>query len=133
MTDHQPNSQLTLYRGWPTKGQHVWSPFVIKLEARLRFARVSYNTAGGSPTTAPKGKIPYVEIPARAEGDVTTKMGDSTLVIKHLVETGVLPDLNGRLLAEDRARDLSMRALLEDRLYFMHVSCLGLACTSTLS
>jgi hypothetical protein len=39
------------------------------------------------------------------------------------VEGGVLPDLNGRLSAEDRARDLATRALLEEKLCFYHVCC----------
>lgn len=138
---------LTLYRGWPDQGKHVWSPFVVKLEARLRFAGVPYTTAAGSPRTAPKGKIPYVEYveyqpqqqlqqlqlqlqqpqqPQKPPGGTTApdavQMGDSGLIAKHFVEEGVLPDLNGGLSPEDKARDLATRALLEDKLYFYHVS-----------
>lgn len=122
---------LTLYRGWPTPGKYVWSPFVIKLEARLRFAGVPYTAAAGSPMTAPRGKIPYVESrgpplgapwSVREEsGEAVASLGDSGVIIKALIEQGVLPDLNARLSASERAHDLALRALLEDKLYFYHV------------
>lgn len=116
---------LTLYRGWPSPGQYVWSPFVTKLEARLRFAGIAYSTQAGSPRTAPKGKIPYVEFPAPkgAADSPIQQMGDSTLITSHFVEMGLVPDLNGPLPLEDKARDLATRALLEDKLYFFNVSC----------
>lgn len=122
MTDK--STFLTLYRGWPSQGQYVWSPFVTKLEARLRFAGVAYSTAAGSPRTAPKGNIPYVEFPApkgAADGPVH-QMGDSSLITSHFVGMGLVPDLNGPLSMEDKARDLATRALLEDKLYFFNVS-----------
>lgn len=113
---------LKVYRGWAGQGAHVWSPFVVKLEARLRFANVPYTTGAGSPRAAPKGKIPYVEFqPSHSEEVV--QMGDSTLIAKHFIEEGALPDLNGKLSPEDRARDLATRALLEEKLCFYHVSC----------
>lgn len=111
---------LKLYRGWPDRGEYVWSPFVVKLEARLRFAGVAYSREAGSPKTAPKGKIPYVEFPG-PEGAGPIRMGDSALITKHFVEQGVLPDLNGSLSMEDKTRDLATRALLEDRLFFFQV------------
>lgn len=111
---------LTVHRGWKDTGKHVWSPFVIKLEARLRFGGLAYRTAGGSPKTAPRGKIPYVEFsPSPQQGDA---LGDSGLIIRALTERGLLPDLNARLGGEERARDLAVRAMLEDRLCFYHVS-----------
>ncbi len=51
---------LVIHRGWPEQGVYVVSPFVIKLEARLRFAGLPYKTEAGSSFRAPKGKIPYV-------------------------------------------------------------------------
>jgi hypothetical protein len=113
-TKSEDKAPLVLYRGWLDPGKHVWSPFVIKLEARLRFAGVSYITECGSARTAPKGKIPYLEC---SEGT----FGDSTLIIKQLVELGKLPDLNARLSPAARATDLALHALLEDKLYFYHV------------
>lgn len=137
-TKHGP--ELTLYRGWLEPGRYVWSPFVIKLEARLRFAGVRYDTKAGSAREAPRGKIPYVEIRQRGsdsatsagtvttaavEGDgpsSSTTLADSTLIIKHLVERGILPDINAQASSPTvRAQDLAIRALLEDKLYFYHV------------
>lgn len=116
-----PVTDLKVYRGLADKTRYVWSPFVIKLEARLRFAGVPYAAGGGSPKTAPRGKIPYIEYqPSNGHGRV--QMGDSSLIAKHFVEEGVLPDLNGKLSPEDRARDLATRALLEEKLCFYHVS-----------
>ena len=123
--------QLTVFRGWDAPGRHVWSPFVVKLEARLRFAGVKYAPAAGSPTTAPRGKIPYVELRApppdarwavrEQDGEQVASLGDSRVVIESLAAAGSLPDVNARLSPEERAFDLALRTLLEDRLYFCHV------------
>jgi hypothetical protein len=125
-SDKQPG--ITIFRGWKDFGKHVWSPFVIKLEARLRFSGVQYKVSVGSPKTAPKGKIPYVDctnVPAASglgnEGKV--QLSDSTLIINTLSEWGVAPDINAELSKADRAKDMALRALLEDKLYFYHVSC----------
>lgn len=144
-TESKNGPRLTIYRGWLDAGQYVWSPFVIKLEARLRFAGVPYETKAGSAREAPKGKIPYVEIlqpgsdavtstgtvtTTAVEGDASspfssTTLGDSSLIIKHLVERGILPDINARASSPTvRAQDLAVRALLEDKLYFYHVRTL---------
>ena len=55
-------------------------------------------------------------------------LGDSTSIIKRLIEKDVLPDLNERLEAAERALDLSLRALLEEKLYFYGVSPIFLTC-----
>ena len=116
----EDQAKLIVYRGWLDRGKHVWSPFVIKLEARLRFAGVSYITEAGSTRTAPKGKIPYVE--CRGLGDSpSTSLGDSTLIIKHLIEWNILPNINSKIPSTARAQDLALRALLEEKLYFYHV------------
>lgn len=118
MKEGQP--QLTLYRGWLDPGKHVWSPFVTKLETRLRFAGLSYNTESGSVQKAPKGKIPYVEI-LRLDDGQPEQIGDSTLIIKDLVRRGVIPNINANLPEAVGAQDLAIRALLEEKLYFYHV------------
>lgn len=102
---------ITVFRGGPATNIYTWSPFVTKLEARLRFANVSYKLGVGGPQSAPKGKIPYIQV-----GDKTT--GDSTMIIKDLTAAGTLPDLNAKLSRADRAQDLALRALLEEKLYF---------------
>lgn len=106
------DKKITVFRGSAPSNSYVWSPFVTKLEARLRFANIPYALGAGTPRTAPRGKIPYVE----HEGQL---IGDSTLIIKHLLAHGVIPtgDADG-LTPGDRARDLAVRALLEDKLYF---------------
>ncbi|KXJ94932.1 hypothetical protein Micbo1qcDRAFT_200396 [Microdochium bolleyi] len=121
----QPQTQphLSLFRGWDDRGKHVWSPFVIKLEARLRFSGLKYDTAVGSPRTAPRGKIPYLEVTeAHHDGGIieTRQFSDSALIIQELVGAGSLPALNDRLGASQRQHDLALRAMLEDKLYFYH-------------
>jgi hypothetical protein len=132
-TEQSPN--ITLFRGWLDPGKHVWSPFVVKVEARLRFAGVRYVTDAGSPLHAPKGKIPYLEcrgqVPLDAvaasniahdgSGDPVVSLADSALIIRTLTQSGVLPDLNANLSAKDKALDFGLRTMLEDKLYFYHV------------
>ncbi|KAI1765478.1 hypothetical protein GGR53DRAFT_261512 [Hypoxylon sp. FL1150] len=114
-TSKQPD--ITVSRGWKETGKHVWSPYVIKLEARLRFAGVRYTTDVGSLKTAPKGKIPYIEVrdPSFAS---PLLLSDSSLIIRNLTEQGTLPDLNCRLGPAEQSHDMALRALLEDKLYF---------------
>ncbi|EAW12281.1 glutathione S-transferase family protein [Aspergillus clavatus NRRL 1] len=111
---------LTLYRGWLSPGQYVWSPFVIKLEARLRFAGLAYESKAGSTRSGPKGKIPYIEI-AAADAHAPTALSDSTLIIKELVARGMLPDLNAGLAPAQQAHDLALRALMEEKLCLYHM------------
>ncbi|KAI0102235.1 hypothetical protein GGR51DRAFT_292269 [Nemania sp. FL0031] len=109
---------LTVFRGFKEPGNFVWSPYVTKLEARLRFGGVPYKVEAGSPRSAPKGKIPYVQI-SNDYGE-TEVLADSSLIIKAFCEKGQLSDLNARLSKADRAHDLALRALLEDKLSFYH-------------
>ncbi|XXG99270.1 hypothetical protein Hte_005607 [Hypoxylon texense] len=116
-TSKQP--AITVFRGWKETGKYVWSPYVIKLEARLRFAGVQYTTDVGGPKAAPKGKIPYIEFrdPSSAS---PLLLCDSSLIIKDLIERGTLSDLNGRLGPAERSHDMGLRAILEDKLSFYH-------------
>ncbi|KAI0391736.1 hypothetical protein F5Y17DRAFT_439148 [Xylariaceae sp. FL0594] len=128
-----PARKITVFRGWKDTTKFVWSPYVTKLEARLRFGGVAYTAEAGSPRSAPKGKIPYVEIspplrreseerelevPITAEVAGTQVLADSTLITKALCDAGVLPDLNVRLSKAERVHDLALRALLEDKMSF---------------
>lgn len=106
---------ITVCRGSPPTNSYVWSPFVIKLEARLRFDGIPYRLGGGSPPSAPKGKIPYVKMHSAG---ATETMGDSTLIIRALVDNGILGDANASLTPAQRAHDLAVRAMMEDRAYF---------------
>jgi len=117
----RPHSQshITLYRGWKDTGKYVWSPFVTKVELRFRLAGVKYSTEAGSPLKAPRGKIPYIEF-SDTDTRTSATLSDSTLIISDLVQGGQLEDLNARLSPEQKAYDLALRALLEDKLYFYH-------------
>ncbi|KAJ5221957.1 uncharacterized protein N7469_010844 [Penicillium citrinum] len=87
-------SNITIFRGFPEKGCYTWSPFVTKLEARLRFGGISYNVESGSPMKVPRGKVPYITFDD--DGQLQS-LADSDLI----------------------AQDLSIKALLENRLYFL--------------
>lgn len=118
-------TEITLFRGWAEPGCYVGSPFVTKLEFRLRFAGVPYNVDAGSPFKAPKGKIPYVRI--CLDEETPELLGDSTLIIKRLLDLNQLEDINAAMPPEKGALDLALRALVEDRLYFYTVSGHGFA------
>lgn len=116
----QSQEKIVLYRGWKETGKYVWSPFVTKIELRLRLAGLPYQADVGSPREAPRGKIPYVEVKDTASNE-SHSLSDSTLVIKGLVENGLIDDINADLSPPERAEDLALRAMLEDKLYFYHV------------
>jgi hypothetical protein len=101
-------------------GQYTWSPFVTKLEFRLRLSNLPYQHGTGSPFSAPKGKIPYVELPPTSPGAPSESLGDTTLITRELIARGMLLNLNirARLGASEIAHDLAIRAMLEDKLFF---------------
>lgn len=122
-----PSQQLTLFRGWPDRTTYVWSPFVTKVEFRFRHAGLRYTAEAGSPRSAPKGKIPYVDLSAlntsaEKQDGSSHMLGDSTLIIDKLVQGGQLPDLHESLNERDLALDTALQALLEDKLYFYNAS-----------
>ncbi|KAF4217020.1 hypothetical protein CNMCM8980_003988 [Aspergillus fumigatiaffinis] len=105
---------ITVYRGFPETGCYIWSPFVTKLETRLRFANIRYRTEQGSIPKAPRGKVPYVSIEDGEQPPQT--LSDSTLITKALIEKGYTGDLNQHLSPTERLHDLALKALLEDKL-----------------
>lgn len=115
-------ASLIVYRGFPGSGIYVWSPFVTKLEAHLRFAGLSYRTEVGSKFQAPRGKLPYISISKDDSAPIT--LSDSTLITAKLVDDGLLEDLNSKLSPANKAHDLAIRALLEDKMYFYQVRAL---------
>ncbi|KGO41748.1 Uncharacterized protein PEX1_086600 [Penicillium expansum] len=106
---------ITVFRGFPEKGCYTWSPFVTKLEARLRFGNISYNVDMGSPPKGPRGKVPYITLERDGQSQ---SLSDSTLIAKSFIESGHLEDLNRRLSPVEKAQDLSLKALFEDKLCF---------------
>lgn len=115
---------IVLYRGFPVSNSYVWSPFVTKLEARLRFAELRFRIDQGSMSKSPRGKIPYIEI-TQTNQDQPTVLSDTSLIIQRLVDDDVCPDLNEPLSPIARAQDAAIRALLEDKLAFYQVSADG--------
>ena len=112
---------VTLFRGFNGKGFYVWSPFVNKLEASFRFAGLQYATGCGSPTTAPRGKIPYIQVATLESSTKPRLIGDSALIVSEFIEQGILENLNTKLSPAEQAIDLAIQALLEDKLYFYMV------------
>ena len=112
---------ITVYRGPGRPGSYTWSAFVTKLETRLRFAHIKYDTQTGSLSESPKGKIPYIRIESESETGLPPIMSDSTLIIQNLVGAGLAQDLNAELTPAKKAIDLAIRALLEDKIYYMTV------------
>lgn len=121
------SQRITVFAGRHESGCYNWSPFVNKLQARLRFASVAYDITASSLSQAPKGKIPYIGLSSdtsRGDSKPTeppTLLGDTDLITKHLMEIGDLPNLNEVLAPVELAQDLALRALLEDKIYFMQV------------
>jgi len=114
---------------------YVWSPFVTKLEARLRFADLAYKTDQGAPPKGPRGKMPYLVINKNSDAAPET-ISDTSLISQKLVNDGLVKNLNGELTAAEKAQDLAIRALLEDKLYFYQVrelSSLLLPCLTFVS
>ena len=116
----QTQPEITLYRGFPIEQGYVWSPFVNKLEARLRFAGISYKLDVGSPMKAPRGKIPYLGV-SKPNYPLKT-LSDTSIISAWLTEEGLAEDLNAEMAPAEKARDLAFRALLEDKLYYYMVS-----------
>lgn len=112
---------LVVYRGFPERGAYVWSPFVTKLEARLRFARVSYQIETGSTQKAPRGKIPYISVSHADAAVEPVVLADSQLISDTLTDEGVLPKLNEALSPAEKALDAGVKALVEDKLCFYNV------------
>ncbi len=104
-------SELVLYGtrpGWETPD---FSPFVIKLETWLRLAGVAYERQRGLPPQAPRGKVPYVLVDGQ-------KLGDSQMIIEHLVQTrGVT--LDEGMTPMERATARAVRRMLEEGTYFV--------------
>ena len=140
----RPQPHIVLYRGEEVINRHAWSPFVVKLETRLRMSGLAYKTDFGSFQEAPKGKVPYVRVwwdeksssgneksqdeSKDMDKNAADMIPDSTIIIKRFVGEGLLEDLNANLGPADQAYDLALRALLEDKFYFLQVCCIVTNC-----
>lgn len=114
--DLKTEQRIAIYRGADLPNQYTWSPFVSKLEFRCRLSGLKYIPDIGFPPSGPKGKIPYAEL--ALPGQPSVWLSDSTLIAKDFVRKGLLTDLNSGLSSFDKAHDLAIRALMEDKLAF---------------
>lgn len=135
MSTTTPVLPLVVYTGATSSSLYSWSPFDTKLEARLRFSHRPYSVHQGSPATSPRGKIPYARIgddggrktqnASKDDGEdgreSSMTLGDSTLITRKLIALGELEDLNARLSPVQKAQDLTIRALIEEKIYFIGV------------
>lgn len=114
--DSKTAQRIVIYRGADLPSQYTWSPFVSKLELRCRLSDLKYICEIGFPPSGPKGKIPYAEV--TLPGQSSMWLSDSTLIVKDFVRKGLLRELNAHLNVLDKAHDLAIRALMEDKLAF---------------
>ncbi|KAK0732567.1 hypothetical protein B0T21DRAFT_412741 [Apiosordaria backusii] len=118
----QPPPQLTLYSfdcpdpKTPHQKRNSLSPFVSKLQFRLRHAGISYVDAAGSKPAAPRGKIPYVKF--AEDGKV---VGDTGFIVRELAQRGLLISPNDSLEKGSktvRGEDYSLKIMVEGHLYW---------------
>lgn len=101
---------ITLYGFGPAFDLPDPSPFVMKSEVQLQMAGLAYVKQRGSPPSAPKGKIPFIE-------DKGVRVADSTFIRAH-IERKYGIDLDRGLTPDLRARGWAIERMLEDHLYF---------------
>ncbi|XP_077982058.1 failed axon connections homolog [Glandiceps talaboti] len=88
------------------------SPFQLKLETYLRFAKIPYKTIHGS-KMSPKGKTPWIEF----NGET---MGDSSFIIEFLNKKFQV-DLSQHLSPQERAIARAFQKMAEENLYWTTV------------
>src|SRR5687767_760457 len=104
---------ILLYQPPGAWGLPSVSPFCLKLETWLRMAELPFEVGSPSPTGAPKGKFPYVEV----NGET---IADSHHIIERLTrDRGVT--LDEGLSPADAARGWALRRMLEEGTYFILV------------
>jgi len=101
---------LTFYGFGSAFGLPDPSPFVMKSEVQLKMAGVPYRFERAAPTSAPKGKIPFIQTGAH-------RVGDSTFIRAHIEKVHGF-DFDAHLNGEQRAQAWAIERMLEDHLYF---------------
>ncbi len=102
---------MKLYQPKRAFGLPCPSAFCVKLEMYLRMAEIPYERAEGDPRSAPKGKVPWIEV-----DDFV--LGDSAFIIDYLKQQHGDP-LDGQLTPRQQAEGHAIRRMLEDNLYFI--------------
>ena len=105
---------LTLFGFGPAFGLPDPSPFVMKTEIHLKTAGVPYRFERASPQSAPKGKMPYIQVGAH-------RLGDSSFIRAH-IEKHHNFDFDAGLCTAERAQAWAIERMLEDHLYFAIVN-----------
>ena len=90
------------------------SPFVIKIDAYLRFSGIEYESDHHSKNLqkAPKGKLPFI-----TDLESNQKIADSQAIIKYLVEK-YGDQLDSGLSASQKAQSYLITKSLDENLYF---------------
>lgn len=101
---------LKLYQFERTWGIPNLSPFCCKVETYLRFAGIDYEVEAVLPTTAPKGKLPYI-----VDNEMT--LADSRFIIFHLKLA--YRDLDDELMDKDLAISVALQRLIEEHLFWI--------------
>jgi glutathione S-transferase len=101
---------ITLYQPPSSWGLPSISPFAVKLETYLRMAKIEYEIRDPNINEAPNGRVPYVKLDGKIEGD-------STLIIKKL-KARFGESVDSHLTKEQYAQGICMQRLAEDHLYF---------------
>lgn len=101
---------LKLYQFERTWGIPNLSPFCCKIETYLRFAGIDYEMEAVLPTSAPKGKLPYI-----VDHDIT--LADSRFIVLHLKSS--YQDLDNGLTDTDWAIAVAMQRLIEEHLFWI--------------
>ncbi len=101
------------FGGW--QGLLDLSPFVCKLHAYFRLAKVEYETLPGNIRKAPRGKLPYIT----HNGQI---VGDSALIVDYLRNQGGV-DLDAALDDAQRAERCALSSMFEQELYFIILTC----------
>lgn len=90
-----------------------FSPFCFKAEVYLKLAGIPYTTELADSRKAPKNKLPVLVDSGRT-------IADSSAIIEHLERTREKP-LDSALTPRQRAIATAVRAMLEEKLYFVIV------------
>jgi len=112
---------LYLHKAPSSFGLASPSPFVLKLEAYLRLRNIAYTPKGWSPNTAPKGKMPYLQLNGEKTGDsglILDKFEAGTFSLPSSLSSAMKPKLDEGLTDSDIALSHATRRMLEESFYF---------------
>ncbi|MGH1471452.1 MAG: glutathione S-transferase family protein [Cellvibrionaceae bacterium] len=106
---------ITLYSFGPAFGVGDPSPFVLKIDALLRFTGIPYRSiaSANNLNTAPKKKLPYIE-------DDGVTIADSYFILHYLQEK-YNPSIDDHLSEEEKAHAHLMMRSLDENFYWLIV------------